>query len=105
MCTSSFSVSSVNSCGALVWSTITPIVSPARARIGTATIDWKRSSSSSGMYFMRGSAIALSRMNSGVRWRATHPVSPSSSPICTVPTASANTGEAARIVRRSPSSR
>ena len=38
---------------------------PERAGIGTATIDWKRSSSSSGTYFMRGSASACSRMNSG----------------------------------------
>ena len=37
MWTSSFSVSSVNSRGASVWSTITPIVSSARDRIGTAT--------------------------------------------------------------------
>jgi len=87
MCTSSLSVSSVNSRGASVWSTITPIAAPARARIGTATIDWKRSSSSSGKNFVRGSAIALSRMNSGVLWRATQPVSPSSSRICTTPTA------------------
>jgi hypothetical protein len=39
MCTSSFSVSSVNSPGASVWRTITPIISPAREMIGTATID------------------------------------------------------------------
>ena len=69
-------MSSVNSRGASVWSTITPIVSLARETIGTATIDWKRSSSRSGTYFIRGSAIALSRMNSGCRWRATHPVEP-----------------------------
>ena len=105
MWTSSFSVSSVNSRGASVWSTITPIVSLARERIGTATIDWKRSSSRSGKYFIRGSAIALSRMNSGWRWRATHPVSPSSRRICTTSTAAAYTGEAARIVSTPSSSR
>ena len=76
MWTSSLSVSSVNSRGASVCSTITPIVSLARERMGTATIDWKRSSSRSGTYFIRGSAIAFSRMNSGVPWRATHPVEP-----------------------------
>ena len=85
MCTSSFSVSSVNSRGASVCSTITPSVSLERDRIGTATIDWKRSSCSSGMYFMRGSFIARSRMNSGVRLRATHPVRPSSIASCTLP--------------------
>ena len=78
---------------------------PARDRIGTATIDWKRSSSSSGTNFIRGSSIALSRMNSGVRWRATQPVSPSSTENWTLPTASAYTGEAARIVSRPSSSR
>ena len=41
-------------------------VAVARAMTGTATIDWKRSSSSSGTYFMRGSSSAWSRMNSGV---------------------------------------
>ena len=81
------------------------MVSPLRARIGTATIDWKRSSSSSGTNFIRGSSIAPSRMNSGVRCRATHPVSPSSIENETSSTAAANTGEAARIVSRPSSSR
>ncbi len=39
MWVSRLGVSSPNSCGARVWSTITPIVSPARDRIGTAAID------------------------------------------------------------------
>ena len=98
-------MSSVNSRGASVCSTITPIESLARERMGTATIDWKRSSSSSGTYFIRGSAIAFSRMNSGVPWRATHPASPSSSRIWTSPTAEAYTGDAARIVSRPSSTR
>ena len=105
MWTSSLSVSSPNSCGASVCSTITPIVSPARERIGTAAIDWKRSSWSSGTYFIRGSSIAWSRMNSGVRWRATQPVRPSWTENGTLPTASPNTGEAARIVSWPSSSR
>ena len=70
----------------LVWRTTTPITSPSRASTGTATIDWNRSSSSSGTYFMRGSSSALSRMNSGVFVRATQPVSPSSTPQPSVPT-------------------
>ena len=98
-------VSSPNSCGARVCRTITPIVSPARDRIGTAAIDWKDSSSSSGTYFMRGSTIALSRMNSGRRWRATQPVSPSWTEKRTLPTASPNTGEAARMTSSASSSR
>ena len=105
MCIISFRVSSPNSWGACVCSTITPIVSPARDRIGTAAIDWNRSSSSNGTYFIRGSAIAWSRMNSGVRWRATQPVSPSWTEKRTRPTASENTGEAARIVSCPSSSR
>ena len=63
-----------------------PSGGPERAGIGTATIDWKRSSSISAKYFMRGSAIACSRMNSGVPLRATQPARPSSSPISTRPT-------------------
>ena len=39
MCIISFRVSSPNSCGAWVCNTITPIVSPARDKIGTAAID------------------------------------------------------------------
>ena len=37
-------------------STITPIAAPSREGIGTATIDWKRSSSSSGTNTVRGSS-------------------------------------------------
>ena len=84
---------------------MTPIVSPARDSTGTAAIDWNRCSWSSGTYFIRGSFIAWSRMNSGVRWRATQPVRPSSIENCTFPTASLNTGEAARMIRCEPSSR
>ena len=69
-----------------MWRTTTPITSPDLARIGTATIDWKSSSSSSGTNFMRASAIAFSRMNSGVLVRATQPASPSSTLIPTSPT-------------------
>ena len=58
---------------------------PSARAIGTATIDWKRSSSSSGTYLKRGSAIAFSRMNAGRLLRATQPVSPSPSPIDTAP--------------------
>ena len=105
MWTSSFRIPSPNSWGAFVCRTITPIVSPARDGIGTATIDWKRCSWSSGTYFIRGSSIARSRMNSGVRWRATQPASPSLIESWTLPTASRNTGEAARIVSWEPSSR
>jgi hypothetical protein len=96
---------SSNSRGASVCSTTVPSAGPERAGMGTATIDWKRSSSSSGTYFMRGSAIACSRMNSGVPFRATHPASPSSRPNSTRPTRCAYTCEAARRRRRSPSRR
>ena len=98
-------MSSPNSCGARVCSTITPMVSPARDRMGTAAIDWKDSSSSSGTYFMRGSCIARSRMNSGRRWRATQPARPSWTEKRTWPTASPNTGDAARMTRSPPSRR
>ena len=66
--------------------TTTPITAPDLARIGTATIDWNFSSSSSGMNFIRGSAMAFSRMNSGVLLRATQPASPSSMPSESSPT-------------------
>jgi hypothetical protein len=80
------STPSSNSRGATVCSTTVPSADPERAGIGTATIDWKRSSSISGTYFMRGSAIAFSRMNSGMPLRATQPARPSSIPISTRPT-------------------
>jgi hypothetical protein len=54
---------------------------------------------------MRGSCIARSRMNSGRRWRATQPVRPSCTEKRTLPTASPNTGEAARMMRSASSSR
>ena len=54
--------------------------------MGTATIDWNCSSSSSGTYFMRGSERAASRMNAGSPVRATQPVSPSSRANSTLPT-------------------
>ena len=59
------SAPSSNSRGATVCRTTVPSAGPDRAGIGTATIDWKRSSSISGKYFIRGSARAWSRMNSG----------------------------------------
>ena len=59
MWVSSPTASSDISCGAAVWSTITPITSPERAVTGTAAIDCQRSSSSSGKYFMRGSCERL----------------------------------------------
>ena len=55
MWTRKLSTSSSNSRGASVCRTTTPITSPPFARIGTATIDWKLSSSSSGTNFIRGS--------------------------------------------------
>ena len=79
-------MSSSNSRGASVCRTMTPITSPSLASTGTAIIDWKRSSSSSGTYFMRGSCRAFSRMNSGVLVRATQPVRPSLSPHASSPT-------------------
>ena len=65
---------------------MTPITRSPLPTIGTATIDWKRSSSISGTYFMRGSASAFSRMKAGVLVRATQPVRPSSSPQDRFPT-------------------
>ena len=67
-------------------STTTPSTSPERAGTGTATIDWKCSSSSSGTYFMRGSDSASSRMKAALPVRATQPVRPSSSANSTLPT-------------------
>src|SRR4051812_31195262 len=99
------STPSSNSRGASVCRTTVPRAEPERAGIGTATIDWKRSSSISGTYFMRGSVIACSRMNSGVPLRATQPASPSSRPISTCPTRCAYTCDAARSRSRSPSRR
>ena len=86
VCTRKLRTPSSNSRGATVCSTTTPSTSPERAGIGTATIDWKCSSSSSGTYFMRGSESASSRMNAGSPVRATQPVSPSSSANSTLPT-------------------
>ena len=103
--TSTLSTPSSNSRGASVCSTTTPSASPARAGIGTATIDWKRSSSISGTYFMRGSAIASSRMKAGRRLRATQPASPSPTPNSTRPTRWLYTRDAARRRSRSPSLR
>ena len=77
---------SSNSRGATVCSTTTPSTSPERAGTGTATIDWKCSSSISGTYFMRGSVSASSRMNAGALVRATQPVRPSSTPHSSRPT-------------------
>ena len=102
---SSSTSSSVNSRGAAVWRTITPMTSPVRAGIGTAAIDCQRSSSSSGKYFIRGSWSASSRISACSPVRATQPVTPSSKPIEMRPTKSACTGEAARSTRRSPSTR
>ena len=73
--------------------------------MGTATIDWKCSSSSSEKYFMRGSSIAFSRMNAGALRRATQPERPSSMPMSSLPTRWAYTSDAARNRSRLPSRR
>ena len=56
---------------------MTPITSPSFVAIGTLSSDWKRSSSSSGTYFTRGSSSRLSGMNAGRRCSTAHQASPS----------------------------
>jgi hypothetical protein len=64
---------------------ITPITSPERAMTGSASSDWNFSSSSSGKYFVRGSASAFSRMKAGSLRSTAHHASPSPRSMTTLP--------------------
>ena len=67
----------MNSRGASACSAITPITWPDLRRSGAAQKDWYFSSSASGTILIRGSASALSVMNSGWSCSATQPARPS----------------------------
>ena len=97
--------SSENSRGASVWAVMTPITSPERPMTGSASSDWNFSSSSSGKYFVRGSASAFSRMKAGSPRSAAHHASPSPRSIATLPACFSYGGDAARSTSRSPPSR
>jgi hypothetical protein len=83
---------------------MTPITSADLLRTGTARSDWNFSSSSSGKYFVRGSARAFSRMKAGSPRSAAHQARPSPRSMTTLPACRSYGGDAARSTRRSPSS-
>jgi hypothetical protein len=82
---------------------IAPIGSPRRPRIGIATRDWNRSSSSSGTYLTRGSSSAFSRMNADSRCSIAHHASPSPRRSSISPTSEAYGADAARRTSFFPS--